>query len=52
MAGMKMNWNGRLRLAIGALLLAMALLAVVTMPGLMSDRDSTVPLQPVREAGR
>jgi len=33
---MKMNWNGRLRVAAGA----------------VSDRDSTVPLQAAREAGR
>ena len=47
-----MNWSERLRVAIGAVLLAVALLAAVAMPGLMSDRDSTVPLRPVREAGR
>jgi len=41
---MKMNWNGRLRVAAGAVLLAA--------PGLVSDRDSTVPLQAAREAGR
>jgi len=49
---MKMNWSERLRMAIGAVLLAAALLALVAAPGLVSDRDSTVPLQPVREAGR
>ena len=49
---MKMNWGERLRVAIGAVLLAVALLAAVAMPGLISDRDSTVPLRPVREAGR
>jgi len=48
---MKMNWNGRLRVAAGAVLLA-ALFALLTVPGLVSDRDSTVPLQQVREAGR
>ncbi len=49
---MKLNWNERLRLAIGAVLLAAALFALLALPGLVSDRDSTVPLQPVREAGR
>jgi len=49
---MKMNWNERLRVAVGAVLLAAALFALLAAPGLVSDRDSTVPLQPVREAGR
>ncbi len=49
---MKMNWSERLRVAIGAVLLAAVLLAMVAAPGLVSDRDSTVPLRPVREAGR
>jgi len=49
---MKMNWNERLRVAVGAVLLAAALFALLAVPGLVSDRDSTVPLQPVREAGR
>ena len=49
---MKMNWSGRLRVAIGAVLLAVALFALMVMPGLVSDRDSTMPLRPVREAGR
>ncbi len=49
---MKMNWNERLRLAVGAVLLAALLFALLAVPGLVSDRDSTVPLQPVREAGR
>ena len=49
---MKMNWSERLRVAIGAALLAVALFALIAMPGLVSDRDSTVPLRPVREAGR
>ena len=42
----------RLRLVIGAALLAAMLFALMAVPGLMSDRDSTVPLRPVREAGR
>ncbi len=46
---MKINWNERLRVIAGAVLLAAALLALVAPPGLVSDRDSTVPLQPVRE---
>ena len=46
------RWSGRLRMAIGAVLLAAVLLAAMAAPGLMSDRDSTVPLRPVREAGR
>ena len=49
---MRMNWSKRLRVAIGAVLLAVALFALMAMPGLVSDRDSTVPLRPVREAGR
>jgi len=49
---MKMNWNERLRLAIGAVLLAAALLALLAVPGLVSDRDSTVPLHTAQEAGR
>ncbi len=49
---MKMNWNERLRVAAGAVLLAAALFALLAVPGLVSDRDSTVPLQAAREAGR
>ncbi len=49
---MKTNWNERLRVAAGALLLAAALFALLAVPGLMSDRDSTVPLQPAQEAVR
>lgn len=49
---MKTNWRERLRVAIGAVLLAAALLALMAAPGLVSDRDSTVPLRMVREAGR
>jgi len=49
---MKMNWNERLCVAAGAVLLAAVLFALLTVPGLVSDRDSTVPLQPVREAVR
>ena len=49
---MKMNWSERLRVAVGALLLVASLLALMAAPGIVSDRDSTVPLRPVREAGR
>ncbi len=49
---MKVRWSERLRVALGAVLLAVALLAAVAAPGLLSDRDSTVPLRPVREAER
>ena len=49
---MKMKWSERLRMAIGAALLAAGLLALMAAPGLVSDRDSTAPLRPVREAGR
>ena len=49
---MKTKWSERLRVTIGAVLLAAALLAVVAVPGLLSDRDSTVPLRLAREAGR
>jgi len=41
-----------LKLLLGATLFATLIYAVLTVPGLVSDRDSTVPLQPVREAGR
>ena len=34
----------------GAVLLAAVLLGLVAAPGLVSDRDSTAPLHPVREA--
>ena len=49
---MRKIWNERLRVAIGAALLAVALLAAMAMPGLVSDRDSTVPLHQAREARR
>jgi len=49
---MKMNWNERLRLAVGAVLLAAALFALLAVPGLVSDRDSTVPLHTAQKAGR
>ena len=49
---MRTNWMKRLRLVIGAALLAAMLFALTASPGLVSDRDSTVPLRPVREAGR
>jgi len=45
-----MKRNEKLRLALGAALLAAVLFALMASPGLVSDRDSTVPLQPVREA--
>ena len=45
-----MKRNEKMRLALGAALLAAALFALMAMPGLVSDRDSTVPLHPVREA--
>ena len=47
-----MKWNEKVRLAIGAALLAAILFGLVAMPGLVSDRDSTVPLHPAREARR
>jgi len=49
---MKTNWNERLRVAAGALLLAAVLFTLLAAPGLVSDRDSTVPLQPAQEARR
>lgn len=45
-----MKWNEKVRLALGAALLAAALFALLAVPGLVSDRDSTVPLHRVREA--
>ena len=47
-----MRWNEKLCLALGAALLAAMVFGLMAMPGLVSDRDSTVPLRPVREAGR
>lgn len=45
-----MKWNEKVRLALGAALLAATLFALLAVPGLVSDRDSTVPLHRVREA--
>ncbi len=45
-----MKRNEKLRLALGAALLAAVLFALMAAPGLVSDRDSTVPLHGVREA--
>ncbi len=45
-----MKWNEKLRVAIGAVLLAAMLFALVTAPGFVADRDSTVPLHPRQEA--
>jgi len=47
-----MKWNEKLRVAIGAVLLAAMLFAVMAAPGFVSDRDSTVPLHPRQEAWR
>ncbi len=47
-----MRWNKGVRLVLGAALLAAALLALVSAPGFVSDRDSTVPLQLRQEARR
>ena len=45
-----MKRNEKMRLALGAALLAAALFALMAMPGLVSDQASTVPLHRVREA--
>ena len=45
-----MKRNEKLRLALGAALLAAALFALMAAPGLVSDRDSTAALHPAREA--
>jgi hypothetical protein len=47
-----MKWNEKLRLLVGAALLAATLCAVVAAPGFLSDRDSTAPLRPAQEAWR
>jgi len=47
-----MKWNEGLRLVIGAVLLAKALYALMSAPGVVSDRDSTLPPHPVRDAVR
>jgi len=45
-----MKRNEKMRLALGAALLAAVLFGLMVAPGLVSDRDSTVPLHPMREA--
>ncbi len=45
-----MKWNEKVRVAIGAVLLAAMLFALVAAPGFLSDRDSTAPLHPRQEA--
>ena len=45
-----MKWNETVRVAIGAVLLAVMLFALVAAPGFLSDRDSTAPLHPRQEA--
>ena len=45
-----MKWNEKVRVAIGAVLLAIVLCALVAAPGFLSDRDSTAPLHPRQEA--
>lgn len=47
-----MKWNEKVRLALGGVLLAAVLLALMAMPGLVSDRDSTAAPHPAREARR
>lgn len=47
-----MKRDKKLRLAFGAALLAAVLLALMAAPGLVSDRDSTVPSRLAREARR
>ncbi len=47
-----MNMVKGVRLVLGAVLLAAALFALVAVPGLVSDQDSTVPLHQAREARR
>lgn len=45
-----MKRNEKVRLALGAALLAAVMFLLMAAPGLISDRDSTVPLHRVREA--
>ena len=47
-----MKRNEKMRLALGAALLAATLFVLMAAPGLVSDRDSTVPLHQAREARR
>ena len=47
-----MTWNERLRLMVGAVLVAATLLALMAVPGFLSDLDATMPLHPVQEAQR
>ncbi len=44
-----MKWNEKVRVAIGAVLLAAMLFALVAAPGFLYDRDSTAPLHPRQE---
>ena len=41
-----------LEVAIGAVCFALAIFVLLSLPGLVSDMDSVVPLAPVRGAGR
>lgn len=47
-----MRASSRLKLAAGAVLLAVTLYALAAAPGLLSDRDSFVPVSAPREAQR
>ncbi len=47
-----MKMKEMLRLMLCAVLAASSLFALVAAPGLVSDPDSTVPLNPAREARR
>ncbi len=47
-----MKRNEKMRLAFGAGLLAATLFVLMAMSGLVSDRDSMVPLHQAREARR
>ena len=45
-----MKMHEKLRILVGAVLLAATLVAIVAAPGFLSDRDSTTPLRPRQEA--
>lgn len=47
-----MRMKNRLRLAAGAAMLAAVLYSLLAVPGLVSDRDSLVPVSTTREARR
>lgn len=44
--------KGIIGLALGAVGFALAVIILLSLPGFLTDRDSVVPLTPLREAGQ